>query len=294
VADYAIGIDMGGTNVKLAALTAAGQALCADHFGTADDSAAAWMKRIPQAEARIEKEYGPAKWIGGAAPGLVARDQKTIQWMMGRLESVVGVNWADLLKRPAAPVINDAHAALLGEVWQGAARGKRNVAMLTLGTGVGGALMVEGCLLRGHLGRAGHLGHMSLNPWGEPDIVGTPGSLEDSIGECTLQQRCGGAYHSTREMVARAAEGDPNAREIWLRGIRALAAGMVSIINAADPEVFILGGGMINAGPMLFEPLARELDSLEWRPCGGGVTVAAAELGDRAGAIGAAYHAIKF
>ncbi|NIP92572.1 MAG: ROK family protein, partial [Akkermansiaceae bacterium] len=92
-----------------------------------------------------------------------------------------GLEWPEALGRRAA-VLNDAHAALMGEIWQGAAAGVRDVILLTLGTGVGGAIVTDGRLLRGHTGKGGHLGHVSLDFLGKPDICGIPGALEDMIG----------------------------------------------------------------------------------------------------------------
>jgi glucokinase len=95
--------------------------------------------------------------------------------MQGRLNGLQGFVWTDFLDSPRPVVVlNDAHAALLGEVWKGAARGYNNVILLTLGTGVGGALLIDGRLAQGNIGRAGHLGHVSLNSDGAPDIAGTP------------------------------------------------------------------------------------------------------------------------
>src|SRR5208282_3807408 len=132
----------------------------------------------------------PPAWIGLAAPGLAAPDQRLIRCMPGRLPGLERLVWRKVLKAAGpVPVLNDAQAALLGEVWRGAARGARNACLLTLGTGVGGAALVDGRLLRGHIGRAGHLGHASLDPAGPPDVARTPGSLENAIGECTLKAR---------------------------------------------------------------------------------------------------------
>jgi glucokinase len=214
--------------------------------------------------------------------------------MQGRMEAVQGLDWTVHLRasRPV-PVLNDAHAALLGEAWQGAAAGCRNVALLTLGTGVGGGVMVEGRLLQGHTGRAGHLGHVCLDTDAPPDLAGTPGSLEDAIGDCTVQARSRGRFTSTRELVAAHLAGDVEATACWLRSIHQLACGLVTVINVVDPEVVILGGGIAKAGPALFEPLERFLDTLEWRPTGERVRILPAALGEYAGAIGAAYYAMK-
>jgi glucokinase len=165
--------------------------------------------------------------------------------------------------------------------------------LLTLGTGVGGAAIVDGHLLRGHIGRAGHFGHLSLNPEGRPDITGTPGSLEDAIGDSTLPLRSGGRFTSTRDLVVAARKSDKDASRIWLTSVRSLAAGIASLINGLDPEAVILSGGITNAGKALFGPLAKFLDQFEWRPGGAQARIVRAKLGDRAGAFGAAWQAIQ-
>lgn len=287
--DYVIGIDLGGTNVKAVAVDREGEVLRRDRFGTGDDSAAQWMSSIRDYVADVERDLGPARGVGVGSPGLAARDGRSIQWMMGRLEAVMGLDWTKHLgRRDPVPVLNDAHAALLGEVWLGAGKGVADVVMLTLGTGVGGAIMCEGRLLKGHLGRAGHLGHISLNPDGPRSIGNTPGSLEGAIGECTLHERSGGRYASTRALVEAANQGDAEAQRIWDTSIKHLAAGMVSIANAVDPEVFILGGGIAQAGEALIRPLRKYLDEFEWRPTGMPMRIVLAALGDQAGALGAA------
>lgn len=165
--DYAIGIDLGGTNIKIVAVSKAGE-LLAQHVDRIAEERVAWAEHIRGQIARIEAEQGSAaNWVGLAAPGLAATDGRSIVWMQGRLEEVQGLDWTQYLgTEHVIPVVNDAHAALLGEAWQGAAAGYRNVMMLTLGTGVGGGVLVDGRLLKGHIGRAGHLGHISLNATG--------------------------------------------------------------------------------------------------------------------------------
>src|SRR6185503_20471786 len=144
------------------------------------DSEGSWAQTIKQNIELIQKQRGQSPChIGLAAPGLAAKDGRSIAYMQGRLQGLQGFVWQDFLES-AAPVVvlNDAHAALLGEVWRGAAKGYRNVILLTLGTGVGGAVLVDGHLIKGQIGRAGHLGHTTVNADGALDIVNTPGSLE--------------------------------------------------------------------------------------------------------------------
>ena len=206
-----------------------------------------------------------------------------------------GLDWQKYLhhKRPV-PVLNDAHAALLGEAWRGAARGVTNVILLTLGTGVGGAALIDGQLLRGHLGRAGHLGHMSVNAFGRPDIVGTPGSLEDAIGDCTLEARSAGRFTSTSELLAAVKKGDARARRVWADSGLVLAVAVNSFINLFDPELVVVGGGIANAGNVLFRPLKEAVREIEWQPGGARARVVPAELGAQAGAFGAAWKALQF
>ncbi|PTY01820.1 ROK family protein [Verrucomicrobia bacterium LW23] len=277
-----LGIDLGGTNIKAVWTDAEGNVVRRETRHTGDcDGTAVWMDEI------WALSQSSAPRIGIAAPGLATKDGRAIAFMPGRLRGLEGLDWSAYLGRKAS-VLNDAHAALLGEVWQGAARGRCHVVMLTLGTGVGGAVLINGRLLRGAIGRAGHLGHISLNAAGAPDITGTPGSLEDAIGECTVQRRTG--FASTKELVQAVRAGSSEAHRDWNESVQVLAAAITSLINAFDPEVVLLGGGITAAGEALFSPLHAHLDSMEWRPAGHRVPVVRAQLGEWAGAYGAAFH----
>jgi glucokinase len=290
-----IGVDLGGTNIKALCVSDDGTVLNCASLPTSDNADMNWAGRIRELIHELEQRQGAkASRIGLAAPGLASTDGRSIAIMPGRLQGLEKLDWTTFLKSPSpVSVLNDAHAALLGEVWQGAAKGLRNAVMLTLGTGVGGAIYADGRLLKGHIGRAGHLGHISLDADGTPDIVGTPGSLEDAIGECSLQHRGAGNFSSTRELVEAFKRGDESAKIIWLRSINKLACAIVSITNAVDPEVVIIGGGIAQAGPALFEPLNERLAKMEWRPAGHCVRIVSAKLGDQAGALGAAWNAIQ-
>lgn len=290
-ADYAIGIDIGVTNTKCVCVTPAGEILARQTMPTQSESAR-WPDRIREQVERIESDRGITRAIGIAAPGIASPDGTCISWMQGRLHEVQGLDWAKVLGRAhPVPILNDAQAALLGEVWLGAAKGARNVLMLTLGTGVGGALMMDGRLLKGHIGRAGHLGHISLDPHGDRDIVNTPGSLEEAIGNCTIERRTKGRFASTHDLIAAHESGDADATKLWLESINNLAAGIASLINIADPQIVILGGGIAGAGASLFVPLEEAIEKFEWRPNGHRVRIVPAMLGEYAGALGAAWNA---
>jgi glucokinase len=290
----AIGLDLGGTKIKGLAVTPAGRVLASVNLSTGDKNG--WMKNARGAIEQLRRTARQSVvWIGVAAPGLPAKDQRSIAFMPSRLPGLEKLVWQNLLRvTHPVPVLNDAQAALLGEVWCGAARRSENVLLLTLGTGVGGAALVDGRLLRGHIGRAGHFGHISLNPLGTSDITNTPGSLEDAIGDCTVNARSGGRFDTTKALVTAARRGDENARRIWLDSIKALAAGIASLINAFDPEVIVIGGGIAQVGMTLLRPLRDLLNEFEWRPGGARVRIVLAKLGDRAGAYGAAWNAMHF
>jgi glucokinase len=286
------GIDVGGTNLKAVAAAPDGAVLHRVSRATADGTASAadWVGHARAAVADFAQRLGSApSFVGVCAPGLAAADRRSIAHLPGKLAGLAGLDWTTALGAAAiVPVLNDAHAALLGEAWVGAARGRRDVVLLTLGTGVGGAVLSDGRLLRGAIGRAGHIGHLSLNPDGERSIVGMPGAIETLIGDCTVAARSGGRFPSSAALVAAHRAGDADATRVWLASVRAFAFALGSCINLFDPELIVLGGGIAQAGDALFLPLASELDRIEWRPGGHRVPVVPAGLGEWAGALGAA------
>ena len=288
------GIDIGGTQIKAAAFDESGRLIASTLTPGEALRGADWPQSVRDALTILEKETGgPIGRVGLAAPGRAAKDARSICEMPGRLAGLVGLDWTDFLQRPhSVPVLNDAHAALLGEVWSGAAKGLRDCFLLTLGTGVGGAILSDGKLITGHAGRAGHLGHISLNPTGAPDILRTPGSLEDEIGNHNISQRSGGKFTMTRDLLAAMQAGDKWAEAVWYKSIRALAAGIASLINVLDPAAVILGGGIMAAGDQLLTPLHAALDDMEWLLDGRRVPLIPATLGDMAGACGAASAAL--
>ncbi len=251
-----IGLDLGGTSVKGIALTTDGAEIARDHQAFDLSQPMAFAATVKQCLARLEALGSiRASAVGLSAPGLAAADGRSIAFMPGRFPGLEGFDWSGFLDRREVPVLNDARAALLGEVWQGAARGATNVVLLTLGTGVGGAAMVDGRLLSGHVGKAGHLGHLSLDPEGPLGITGTPGSLEDAIGNHNIAARSQGRFPSTHELIAAHAQGDRFASEVWVRSVRALAAAIVSLTNVLDPEVVIVGGRIAGAGEALISAI---------------------------------------
>jgi glucokinase len=292
---FALGIDLGGTRVKHVLVSESGQTVDQGAHDFKQHEAMDWKSSIQYMVRQIQDRFPDHPLsIGLSAPGLVALDGLSIRHMPGRLQGLEGLVWTEALNHPAPiPVLNDAHSALLGEVWRGVARGMQNVVMITLGTGVGGAAMVDGHLLKGHIGRAGHLGHISQQVYGPPDICRTPGSLEWNIGNCTIKDRTNGRFTSTHDLVQASIEGDPFAKGVWERSVRYLAAGLTSFINILDPEAIVIGGGIAESGRTLFEPLQKALNEMEWHVQDHRVSILKASLGEYAGAYGAAFQSLE-
>lgn len=290
--NFVLGLDLGGTSVKGIAVTPAGETLAKFHESFVLAEPMAFARCVESVATKATEQLGRPTRIGLSAPGIAAKDGRSIAFMPGRFAGLEGLIWADYLKRPdGVPVLNDANSALLGEVWLGAARGARDAILLTLGTGVGGAALVDGRLLRGHTGKAGHLGHVSLNPDGAPDICHCPGSLETAMGNYNIAERTQGRFATTHELIRAYEQGDAFATEIWLKSVRVLAAAIASFGNVLDPEVVIVGGGIAQGGDALFRPLREFVAAMEWRPDGAGMRIVPAVLGGLAGAYGAAWNA---
>jgi glucokinase len=293
--EYAIGIDLGGSSVKAVAITPGGEILQRVNEEFDIGEKLGFAEKIKAVFQSIQEKQGnEAISCGVAAPGLASRDHFSIAHMPGRLHGLEELNWTEFLgTRSKVPVLNDAHAALLGEAWQGAARGMEDVIMLTLGTGVGGAAIVDGRLLQGHIGRAGHLGHNCLNMDAPKDVTGIPGSIEYFVGNWNIRERTGGRFPTTHALVDAFTRGDPYATHIWINSMRALAATVATYINVLDPEAVIIGGGIARAGGALFDSLEQALRPIEWQPGGHKVRLVPAQLGEFAGAIGSAKNGLE-
>jgi glucokinase len=293
---FGIGIDLGGTRIKSARFDlATGKLLATAMTPTRDGERIggepAFAVGVRELVQRHETEMGyVAVTIGISAPGLADRDGSCIRFMPGKLDGLEGLVWSNFLNKPAK-CLNDAHAALMGEVWQGAAKDKRDVVMLTLGTGVGGAVVCDGRLIQGHIGRAGHLGHLSVAMDDPPSIIGMPGAIEYQIGNGYLAQRTEGRFQMTSDLLSAVGAGDAFAKQVWDRSIQSLATTIAGLINAFDPEVVVLGGGIANAWETIDPPLAAWMDKIEWRPGGYRVPVIHASLGEWAGCYGAVHFA---
>lgn len=288
-----IGIDIGGTRIKAVAMDPEGNILFNSYQPTEDGNDAVWKKNIADAVATVKQKLNSSDvLIGISAPGLPDEKNECIAFMPGRLEGLENFHWGNFLDHPAY-VINDAVSALMAEAKLGACKNSKHAVMLTLGTGVGGAILIDGKPYQGAFNKAGHMGHMVIDDNGEPDVTGMPGSLEECIGNCTIEKRSGGRFTSTHALLEAYRKNDSHAADVWLKSIRQLALGIASISNILSPQSIVLGGGITEAGDDLFLPLEKFLALYEWRPGGSRSVIKKAEFGDLAGAIGAACFAIE-
>jgi len=286
-----IGIDLGGTRIKAVAIDESGNILYQYFQATNDGDDAIWKNAILIALKEIKGKIKCAgSVIGISAPGLPNANNSAIAYMPGRLQGLENFEWTDFLKMRTF-VLNDAISAMMGEARFGAAKYRKNVVMITLGTGVGGAILIDGKPYQGSFNKAGHIGHMVIDSEGEADIIGMPGSLEDAIGNCSIEKRTSGKFKTTHQLLEAFRNGDSFAKEIWLTSVKKLAIGLASITNILSPEMIIIGGGIAEAGNDLFEPLESFMDKYEWRAGGNQTKIVKAQYGDFSGAVGAACFA---
>ena len=230
--------------------------------------------------------------IGLSAPGIPNKENTALQFLPDRLEGIEGFIWQDHINTSTF-VINDAIAALSAEASFGSARDCEHAVLITIGTGVGGAIMINKKIYQGAFQKAGHIGHMSVNMDGDPDICGMPGSLEEAIGNYSISNRSKGRFIDTLALLESVKKNDADAKAIWEKSIKSLAVGIASISNILSPEKVILAGGITKAGDVLMDPLLTFMNQYEWRAGGNQLKIEIATFSDKAGAIGAAAFALS-
>ena len=220
------------------------------------------------------------------AAGRVARRAINLGWY--------DVHVSDTLEHlTAKPTIigNDANCAGLGEAWLGAGRQFQNLILLTLGTGVGGAIILNGELFVGHDGTAGELGLITLDYNGAPCNSGNRGSLEQHVSAQAIRRRLGCEPH---ELDQRARQGDTEAIAFWQQYGRELAAGIASLVYVLTPEAVIIGGGISAGSDLFFPSMIAELEERVLPTSRSNLQCLRATLGNQAGMVGAAKLAWQF
>jgi len=292
-----IGIDLGATNIKAVLINQAGELLEELSTPTQDeqgkDKSALWKASVKNLVEQLEhKGDGKIDAIGISSSGTVHTDNKAVLSNGTKMQGIEGLVWEDFLGKKVS-VLNDAHAALFAESKIGAGEGSKNITLITLGTGVGGGIMVDGKILQGQMGRAGHIGHISINQQIQPSIVQIPGSLELAFGECHLLERSHGRFTNTKDLLAAHKKGNGFATWLWFDQLQSLARSIASLINLLSPDLIIIGGGVAKAEAEIIQPLRDFLDIYEWRPGHFKTPIKFAKLSSHAGAIGAALFAYE-
>jgi glucokinase len=290
----AIGIDLGGTNIKGVLLNENGNVLKQHYLPTNEDIEGKWQENILEMVHFLTHSADNAvDTIGISCPGLVQEDNKSIAHLPNRLAGVEGFLWEDYFGKNTY-VINDAHAALIAEAKFGAVKGFKNAILLTLGTGVGGGILINGELYQGLSQMAGHFGHTSINTHDdEVSIIGMPGSLEYAIGNYSIKRRSMGRFDSTHKLLKAYQKNDAFATWLWLDSVRKLAIAIASLSNSLSPEIIVLSGGITKAEDALFKPLQEFVDIFAFKPKGKKMVIKQAIFSDLSGAVGAAAFALS-
>ena len=269
----AIGVDIGGTGIKAAIVGLSGE--LRESVQEPTPRTISGLRDFVRSV--VKRAKTPVRGIGIGCKGIIDANSTRVKSSPGDLYFLEGQLLSEVIGAGEVPVCaeNDARAALIGEVLWGSAHGRRNVVMLTLGTGVGGAVLVDGVILHGASGAAGHLGHTTIDPRGGLCICGNYGCLETHFSSRAIESDYWAHMHraapaklsisSTGEVpnpeaiFRAAADGDECARYVVDRALEYLGAALVSFLHTFDPEIFILGGNIVAAGPQLIAPIQDKI-----------------------------------
>ncbi len=290
-----LGLDVGGTNIKWAVLETDGDAwrhLDEGQLPTAaGDGVAAVLDRMGDTADAARAAWAGIATVGVGLPGLYDADAGTATFLPN-----LPPDWTDrpivapLRDRLGLPVhlINDARAFGLAELRVGAGRGCDTMVGMTLGTGVGGVVVVDRRVHFGHRGTGGEVGHQTLQPDGPPCTCGNRGCLEAFARAEAVAEACG--TETAEEAVQAARDGDERARRGLTAVGRWLGIGIANLIVILNPDRVVLGGGVAAAGDLLLTPIRNEVERRVHVTDLAAVSIVNAELGTWAGAIGAAVH----
>ncbi|MGL5060414.1 MAG: ROK family protein [Microcoleus sp.] len=283
-----IGIDLGGTAIKLGRFSEDGT--CHQSLTVSTPQPAvpeAVFAATVDAILQLNPKENAVGAIGIGTPGPTDATGRIVKVAIN-LKNWHDVPIADWLEaKTGLPVIleNDANCAGLGEAWLGAGRNFKNLILLTLGTGVGGAVILDGKLFTGHLGAGAELGLISINPDGPECSSGNRGSLEQYVSLQAIRRETG---LEPLELANLAKSGDAKALEFWQNYGCYLGIGLASIIYILTPEAAIIGGG-ISAGAEFFLPaVLAEIERRVLPSSREGLQLFVAQLGNQAGMVGAA------
>ena len=311
---FLIGVDMGGTNIRMGIVTPEGRVLKKTQYSI--DISKKGLELIEELVSNlknlIKKELKESNKLIGIGMGVAgAVDMKRgIVKESPNIKDLKGFTLRDFLKkRISYPIAieNDANAFTLGEGWVGAAKGCKHFCGITLGTGVGGGIVVAGKILHGTEGMGGEVGHIVINPEGPLCGCGGRGCLEvyasgtgirrmalEAIGKGTLKWSGGDPQQVTSENIFEAAQsGDITAKKIFNEMGKYLGLGLVNLIHLFNPEKIVIGGKVSRAWDYFIGSVMETIQERSMKGLRERLQIIKADCGDDAGMLGAAYSALK-
>ncbi len=301
-----LGIDIGGTRVKAALVTEAGETVRSGQAPTGSQPES-FVANLNEMLRTLQRDRPPVSAAGVGCKGIIDVESTKVLTLPGSLHFLEGQKLSEII-RPVLPagckVIadNDARIAMAGEKQWGAARDCKDAIMLTLGTGVGGAVMVNGQILRGTGGIAGHIGHLTVDPDGPECICGNRGCLETFFSALAIESEAATVVHrglvtrlngsTCQDVFAAARSGDRVSREIVERAAKYLSGGIAALLFVLDPEKVILTGQITEAGEMLFDMVRKDVHDRTFGLLRRNVPIVKSELADPSGTLGAAALAL--
>jgi glucokinase len=297
-----IGLDVGGTYLKGARIAPSGEVEARLHEPIVRDDPEDLMAQFEGAVSTLSAG-ATVRAVGVGVPGIVdhkgarLRGVPNLPALAAFREHDLGAEIGARVRRPTF-IENDGNAAGLAEAWRGAGRGAESLVFLTLGTGVGGAVILRDRLWTGRSGYAGEIGHVQIDPEGELCGCGVRGCLETVVGiggwvrraEQKIETRpssLAGQGIDPASIVAAAVRGDAVAVEVVDETTRALGQALGGLINTLNPERVVIGGGVAAAGAFLLERIVRDTKARCWPQAFADCSFRLAELGGDSGVVGA-------
>jgi len=316
--DLILGIDLGGSKILTAAVNSRGEMLSSDESITpATEGREAVIQSIVESSHRVLKQAGVAiseiYAIGIGAAG-ISNPETGILFTSPNLPGWRDIPLRDIIQEKLGKktfLTNDANAAALGEFYFGAARGTRNFIYITLSTGIGGGIVIDGKIYSGAIGAAGEVGHMTIDDGGPICNCGNRGCWEtlasgtalakearhrikEGVRTSILEYAEGDVEKVTAQTVHSAAEqSDSLAKELIARTGYYVGVGLANLINIFNPELIVIGGGLSNIGDMLLKPAFKTAGERAYKEAFQAVRFASAELGRNSGVLGAAAFALQ-
>ena len=298
MSNYSIGVDLGGTNLRAAAISSEGKVL-EKISGTTNLSAGrdAVISDIVDSIVTVRERItdGRLAGVGIGVPGFILMEQGLIVGS-NNLPEFEGFPVRDEIeKRLGTPVIleNDANAAALGEKWIGAGKGVDDLVLLTLGTGIGGGIISHGRVLHGYVGMAGELGHMTVDPNGNPCGCGNYGCLEKHASATAITAMARmlslGDDITAAGVYDLAVDGNEKAKMVFHSMGTALGIGIANLVNIFNFPLILLSGGPLPAWDFFAPSMFAEIEKRSFTYRNAKTSVEKATLGNEAGLFGAAY-----